>query len=135
MPVTADKLYALFCSDRDGVRRVYVTQRASVTAPWDPPQLVPELDDGYPISSIAMDGTGTYLVFSSIRPGGAGGLDLYFATRASLADPWSSPTALTELNTALQEIDPTIAADLHVLAFVRGTANNSADRDLFISER
>lgn len=53
---------------------------------------------------------GKVLIFSSDRPGGKGGLDLYVATRDERGN-WSSPRNLTEINTESNELTPFIAPD------------------------
>jgi len=58
------------------------------------------------------------IVFTSTRPGGAGKRDLYFATRATQADPFGGPMALPVLNTGDDEEDPALSADGCTLYFV-----------------
>lgn len=53
---------------------------------------------------------GKIIIFSSDRPGGKGGLDLYVSTRDERGN-WSSPRNLTEINTEANEISPFIASD------------------------
>jgi len=53
------------------------------------------------------------LWFSSDRPGGAGGIDLYESTRATIGDPWSTPTAdpFVMLNTSAPDFFATRLAN------------------------
>src|SRR5262249_20525261 len=51
------------------------------------------------------------IVFTSTRAGGAGGEDVWTATRASTADAWSTPVPVAEVNTADNEQHPVISAD------------------------
>jgi hypothetical protein len=54
--------------------------------------------------TLTEDGLG--LVFRSDRAGGAGGSDLYTATRGTLGSPWGNITLVASLDTASEEIQP-----------------------------
>lgn len=63
---------------------------------------------------------GLEMVFASDRPGGAGLLDIYVATRATTADPWSSPVNLgPAVNTGAGESRPSLSGDRERLHFGR----------------
>jgi hypothetical protein len=62
---------------------------------------------------------GREIVFSSTRAGGAGGPDLWSATRASVDDPWSAPVNLGSVNTGLGESRPSLSWDGTQLLFGR----------------
>jgi len=67
-------------------------------------------------------------VFDSNRQGGSGGLDIWTATRASVADPWSPPTNLAALNTSVDELRASFSWDGSTLYFGRNpSANGSMD--------
>ncbi|HEX2689307.1 MAG TPA: hypothetical protein VHN14_21945 [Kofleriaceae bacterium] len=63
------------------------------------------------------------LYWSSDRPGGSGGLDIYVATRPTTADGFGAPVALTNLNTASLDTPTWISPDGCVLYFSRAEAN------------
>ena len=80
-----DGLELFFWSNRDGNNDIWVTTRNSTTDPWiSPVKLGPQIngpaDDAHP--HISPDGL--TLFFSSTRPGGCGGFDLYVSTRTHL---------------------------------------------------
>jgi Tol biopolymer transport system component len=131
MTLTADKLYTVFVSTRAGPRDLYMSQRSSISAPWEPPQPLTELNDGSYMNAPALDPTGTILFFASNR-GSSAAIDLFVATRTSRGEPFGAPVPVVELNSAQDDADPTISADLHVLAFVRG---DTAGRDIYLTER
>lgn len=54
---------------------------------------------------------GTILIFSSNRPGGKGGYDLYVSTRTSKTEEWSIPQNLSIVNTTGSEIFPSLTQD------------------------
>ena len=63
---------------------------------------------------------GLHLYFSSNRPGGYGGSDIWVTTRESLDASWGNPVPLgPEINTAGNESHPTLSVDGHVLFFDR----------------
>ena len=71
---------------------------------------------------------GLEVVFDSNRQGGSGGLDIWTATRASVADPWSPPTNLAALNTSVDELRASFSWDGSTLYFGRNpSANGSMD--------
>jgi hypothetical protein len=63
---------------------------------------------------------GREIVFSSNRAGGAGGQDIWSATRASVEDAWSAPVNLgMNVNTSLGESRPSISWHAEQLLFGR----------------
>ena len=57
------------------------------------------------------------IYFSSDRPGGSGGFDLYTATRANADAPFSAATPMLAVNTADDERHPSITSDGLALVF------------------
>ncbi len=73
------------------------------------------------------------IYFSSDRAA-PGNEDLYMATRASRADAFATPTALSSLNTSGSEIAPSITADGLTVYFARSGDNPDVSA-LFVSTR
>jgi len=96
--ITVDGLELYFQSTRpggSGSADIYVTKRATPTSPWGPatnlgPKVNGSLGDVWPM--VSPDGLELY--FSSGRPGGLGGPDLYVSKRATTQDPWGDPVNL-----------------------------------------
>jgi hypothetical protein len=83
---------------------------------------------------------GRELVFSSNRTGGAGGQDIWTATRASVADAWSTPVNVSSVNTTLGETRPSLSSDAEQLLFGRagpaGTGEGgSGASDIYVATR
>lgn len=114
-----DGLGLIFSSSRSGSRDIYETTRATVGDAWDPPVPRAELNstgnDGGPMLARG----GTMIVFFSDRGGGAGGSDLYLATRAATGMPFDPPVRIAEVDTAAAEEDPWLSEDGHLLIFTR----------------
>jgi hypothetical protein len=84
---------------------------------------------------------GREIVFSSNRSGGAGGQDIWSATRASVDDPWSPPVNLgASVNTGLGESRPSLSWDAEQLLFGRagpaGTGEGGTGAsDIYLTSR
>ena len=108
--------------------------RCDIAKPFGAPELVgglkatPGNDIGFTLSP---DETTIY--FSSDRPGGAGGYDLYSATRADADQPFSAIAAFTALNTTADERHPSVTADGLALVFRTSAAGGAGD--LLIARR
>jgi WD40-like Beta Propeller Repeat len=86
--------------------------------PWSAPMnLGPTVntasDDMHP--TLSKDGLS--LIFSSTRPGGAGGIDLWVSQRDSLDSPWQTPQNITALNSPYDDHAPNLTTDGHWLFF------------------
>jgi hypothetical protein len=77
--------------------------RSCAGVPFGPPVLVPEVSSPGQEWSPTLSNDLLTLYFSSDRPGGAGGFDIWMAQRASPTAPFDPPTNLTGLNTASNE--------------------------------
>jgi hypothetical protein len=89
-------------------------------------------DDTEPVLSA----DGLTLIFASNRPGGAGGDDLWTATRASIDQPFSTPINLGErVNSSRDDTAPTLSSDGLRLIFASNRSGGRGDFDLWISSR
>ena len=86
-----DALEVIFDSNRPappdiggvGLRDLWLSTRSSPSAPWSPPQHLGNVVNGpFNDSLAAMSGDGFTLVFTSDRPEGFGGSDVYETSRA-----------------------------------------------------
>lgn len=131
---SADGRYLYFCSDRPGGLGGDDLYRVAVLA------------EGYgPVESLGaavnsasnefapmLSPDGRRLLYSSDRPGGAGGHDLY--TARLRAGRFEAAQRLPgELNTAAQEFDPTFLADGRSIVFARAADFGQARVDMFVA--
>jgi WD40-like Beta Propeller Repeat len=95
---------------------IYVSQRASTSDPWGPPQMLgpeintPTFSESAPVLSV--DGHTMY--FASDRPGGFGGNDIWVSHRKDNRDDfgWEAPRNLgSNVNTIFNEAAPAIFED------------------------
>ena len=84
--------------------------------------------------AISKDGLSLY--FSSGRPGGFGGSDIWVSQRASLEAPWDPPSNLGVVNTAANESIPALSRDEHRLFFNSDTTiGGFGENDIWVSYR
>jgi hypothetical protein len=110
--LSQDALTLWFCSDRPGGAGsydVYVTTRASISAPWSAPVTEPALNSSLAENYIAVRGDGQEMYISGNRTGTSGVSDIWVATRSGPA--WNTPTNVTELNSIGLEDDPSLTGD------------------------
>ena len=97
---------------------------------------------GYPVNSSFADQNpvisrdGLTLYFSSDRPGGFGGLDIWVARRASADDPWGTPQNLgPNINTPYTDNSPALSPDGRQLIFFSNRPGAFGDTDIYVSRR
>jgi Tol biopolymer transport system component len=79
---------------------------------------------------------GLEIFFDSNRSGGIGGLDLWTSTRASTADPWSTPTNLgADVNSSANDLRASLSWDGTTLYFGSLRAGGEGSQDLYVATR
>lgn len=79
---------------------------------------------------------GLSLYFSSNRPGGSGGPDLWVARRPAADAPWEAPVNLgPALNSPANDGAPHVSLDGHRLYFTSNRPGGSGDNDVWVSWR
>ncbi len=112
--ISGDGLTLWFCSDRtggSGGHDIWVTTRADRSSPWAPPTVVPELSSPATDCAPQVSPSGLLLIITSDRSGGVGMRDLYWATRASVDDPWDTPTLIPYVNSPSDDSEGRLMAD------------------------
>jgi hypothetical protein len=121
-----------FYSNRQKTRDIYRAARANPTLPWDPPQLVGQLNTDSLECSPWVDPAETVIYFSGTGNGSAGKGDLWVATRPDASSAWGARVNLGSLNTTSDEEDPWIAPDLTTIYF---SSTRTGNGDLYRSSR
>ena len=120
--ISTDGLTIFFESGRpggSGSTDIWRSTRPTAASPWGAPvnlsaPVNSAWDDGSP--RISPDGLSLY--FESFRAGGAGGGDIWVATRPTPTDPFGAPVNLgPAVNSAWEEFGPSITADGLTLLF------------------
>jgi hypothetical protein len=101
-----------------------------------PGPLIPELNPaGTSNFSPTVSTDELYMVFSSTRPGGAGGYDLYDTSRPAIGAPWSPPVNLAALNSISDDYEPNLSIDGLTLFFISTRAGGIGPSDIYVSTR
>ena len=129
--VLPDHSAIYFVSGRAG-NEIYRAERTGNA--FEPPALVsgtsiqsPDTED-YP----AVSADELTLYFATNRPGGAGGTDIWVATRPSVVQGFSAPEPLAEINTTGEEWPGWISPDGCAFYFAR---TGSAGQDIYVAHR
>ncbi len=99
---------------------------------WQLTDLFEYNDIGYNTAHPALRSDGNVLVFSSDRPGGKGGMDLYYCVKQSNND-WSEPINIVAVNTIENEIFP-VWDELDKLFFASNGLPGLGGLDVFVSK-
>lgn len=99
--------------DKNGVNRICLMEGVITK---DGVENITKLNFGdpnsYSVMHPAINNEGTILVFSSNKPNGVGGCDLYYATRTDVKQAWSEAQLLgSKINTTGNEVFPGITTD------------------------
>jgi len=82
---------------------LYFASRPSLSDPWGTPTQGPFAANVNTLSDAELEPYVTpdelQLFFASNRPGGIGGVDIWWASRASVSDPFSAPVNVDSVNT------------------------------------
>ncbi|UCD29865.1 MAG: PD40 domain-containing protein [Planctomycetota bacterium] len=136
--ISADGLLLFFGSNRPGgfgEMDIWAAKRPTTNDPWgDPVNLGPPINTSYNETDVCISADGSELYFSSDRPGGSGGADLWVARRSTVEDGWSMPVNLgPTLNTSFDDGGPNISTDGLCLFFeFYGAVDNF---DIWMSKR
>ncbi len=121
MTITADQQMIFFtaCDRPDGIGScdIYVVRRYG--GRWGKPRnLGPNVNTAYWESQPSISADGTRLYFASDRPGGQGGVDIWYSDYDFVLGEWSPARNLGPVvNTASTDWSPFIAADGRTLIF------------------
>jgi len=103
---------------------------------WSTPEnLGPAINSPSNEQHPAISPDGLSLYFSSDRPGGSGGFDLWVAHRATPTSPWQVPVAIDALNSPSSEFAPAFDPSGQWLFFGSERDGGCGGRDLWLSYR
>jgi hypothetical protein len=104
---------------------------------WSPPvNLGSVINSAFSDLLPAISKNGRSLYFTSNRPGGLGGFDMYVSQRASVDDPWGPPVNLgPTVNTTFDEGDPAFSRDGHLMFFQSTRPGGFGGVDLWVARR
>jgi Tol biopolymer transport system component len=134
--LSRDGLTLFFSSDRpggSGRRDIWVTSRATRSAPWTAPRnLGPAVNGSDNDWCPAISPDALLLIFQSDRTGGFGGDDFWMSTRTSKSARWSKAVHLgPEINTPTDEVKAEFSADGRTLLFASTRPGGHGALDLW----
>jgi hypothetical protein len=115
--LSADGLTLYLAPAAGGAQRVMVATRADVNGDFAAPVDLAGIAGGGLDADPAVSIDGRVIVFSSTRAGGAGGVDIYYATRATATATFGTPVAMPVVNGSANDGDPMLSADGCTLYF------------------
>lgn len=105
-------------------------------ATFTPPQnLGPALNSATNDENPVLAPSGLSLYFSSDRPGGLGGRDIYVSQRATLSSAWGTPSRVAILNSTSNEVPGTISPDGREMILNTNRTGGIGGTDLWLSTR
>ena len=112
---------------------LWVRTRAKISDPWgESVKLGPPVNSAYGESYPCVSRDGLSLYFTSNRPGGLGGTDIWATTRSSILAPWTQPINLgPPVNTSYQDGGPRLSEDGFTLYFYSTRPGGYGDSDLW----
>ena len=113
--LSADERTIFFTGHVGDLARLRFATRASIDAPFAPPQALDAISSQSKDNDPSISADGRTIFFSSERNGKSA--DLYTATRASTDVPFTAPTALKALNTSSDDGHPYLRSSANELWF------------------
>ena len=128
------EMYFTACNRLDGYGRCDIYHSVLKRTGWSVPQnLGPPVNTEAKESQPSLSADGLSLYFSSDRPGGRGGMDIWVSHKQN--DLWQEPIPLGDsINTLWHETSPFIHPDGHSLYFASDGWPGMGRSDLFVSE-
>jgi Tol biopolymer transport system component len=134
--ISDDGLTLWVASDRPGGQGgldIWVSSRAARMEAWATPVLVPALNS--PGDEIPRPpGQGGQVMPLSYRAPSKSDYQIEIASRTAAGAPWTTPSMLTEVDTASIDVDGFLSADGLVLHF-SSDRDHPGDQDLFVARR
>lgn len=118
--VSDDGLVLLFSSNRSGgsgASDLWEARRTSTSVPFGVPAPLEGINTSSDETSPQLSSNGLELYFSSDRPGGVGEHDIWVAKRSDISASFQAPGLLPNVNTALDEFDPSLSPDEQELVY------------------
>jgi WD40-like Beta Propeller Repeat len=131
---TADLLTVVLDSTRAGgagARDLFVASRADLKQPWTAPSVLVSVNSSVDDECPWIDAKGDLILFSSDRPGGLAGHDIWYAARGGALAGFSTPALLPGVNSTAADGDPWLSADRKTIYF---QSDRSGNCDIYVAQ-
>lgn len=106
-----------------------------IVGPYDEPVLLEELSHpAHEDDDPTLTGDMLEIYFATLRPGGPGMDDIWFARRESVAAPWSTPEPVPGINSGLRDHTPEVSLD-GLTMMLSSNRDTFDDEDVFMTTR
>lgn len=129
------KTLYLFRDSRKSKGDIYVSQMQDDGTWGDAKKLNSNINTKYHEASVSISEDGNTMYFSSDRPGGQGGMDIYKSTKDGSGDWGPAENIGTNINTSEDEDAPFISLDGQTFYFASTGHNTIGGYDLFRTEK
>lgn len=133
--VMGSGLTLYFQTTRDGADNIYRAARPSATQPFGAPVSLTEINTGDVEGAPVLSSDELQLFFETNRAGSLGGVDIYLATRASIAGAFGTATNLSAINTTGNEWPNWISPDGCNLYFTADRTGGAGGYDVWLAAR
>ncbi len=133
--LSADGLTMYVTEQTSDGANIYVATRPDRGTVFSAATLVPNVNTTNLEWTVHLSADELTLYFSSDRPDGVGGQDLWLSTRPDNAAPFSDPSLVPVVNSTDDELRPTLTEDGLLLAFASDRAGGAGGQDLWLSQR
>ncbi|MBW3599398.1 MAG: serine/threonine-protein kinase [Planctomycetes bacterium] len=134
--LSADGLELIFNRVGDEDYDLYRSARATTADPWGEPEAIQELNSPSIDRDATLSGDGRILIFTSDRPGGSGGEDLWVSRREATDKEFGPPQNMGDVvNSAAEESGPTLSGDGLLLIFSSNRVSGLGLHDLWACTR
>jgi Tol biopolymer transport system component len=131
--ISSNGLHLYDAPDTTGLQILEMASRPATTMNFGAPRPITELNDATNgTADPTLNADETVIVFASGRTGTVGNGDLWYSTRATVNDTWSTPVHLPGVNTTANEGDPHLGGDGCHLYFA-SDRDSGQDWDLFVA--
>ncbi|HKO92955.1 MAG TPA: hypothetical protein VJU61_17490 [Polyangiaceae bacterium] len=135
---SADALTLFFATDRQGVlppRDLMQATRTDRDADFGAPSLLLELNSLWTENLPHQSQDGREFFFTSDRPGGLLGMDIWRAQRDDVGQSFSNVAPVSELNSSFDDSGAALSADALHIVFTSERTGGPGGRDLWSSQR
>jgi len=134
--LSPDGLRIVFSSNRGTSIDLFAAERATRTSEFGVPQIIAGVSTSDAELAPWLTADELEIYFSSLRPSGLGGYDIWHASRSTPTSAWGAVENVSELSSALDDYAPSLSSDGRRLYFnYRTNLLGGADANIYVAER